>query len=122
MAYRGDQADAAGVTDVHSLDDETVTDACVHRGLLSWVVETYLTPVSLTYHRVMTSLWVLLAICVGACLALMVYLVVRDRRRLPSGDDAAANRDATSAANRYAAERYGEQGTNVVRDQLHGGS
>jgi hypothetical protein len=69
----------------------------------------------------MTTLWVLLAICVVGCVALMVYLQVRDRRRLPSGDDAAANRDATSTAERHAAERYGEQGTNIVRDQLHGG-
>ncbi|HET6532309.1 MAG TPA: hypothetical protein VFH03_17120 [Actinoplanes sp.] len=69
----------------------------------------------------MTSLWVLLAIFVCGCAALMVYLNVRDRRRLPSGDDAAASRNATSAAERYAAERYGEQGTNVVRDQMHGG-
>ena len=70
----------------------------------------------------MTWLWVLLAIAAGGCLALVAYIGVRDRRRLSSGDDEAASRAATSTAERYAAERHGQQGTTNVRDQIQGGN
>jgi hypothetical protein len=70
----------------------------------------------------MTWLWVLLVIAVGVCVALVAYIGVRDRRRMSSRDDEAANREATSIAERHNAYRHGQQSGRNVRDQMHGGS
>lgn len=68
----------------------------------------------------MTVLWAVLGSAAGLVAAAMTYVGVRDRRRLTSRDDQAANRDAIAQAERFAAGRHGPQGLRPINDQMHG--
>ena len=72
------------------------------------------------YAPRMTWLWVLMATAAGLVLLLIAWIGVRDRRRLSSGDDRTASRDAAATAERYAAERHGAQGATSIENQMHG--
>lgn len=72
------------------------------------------------YTPAMTWLWVFAAILACLVLLLITWVGVRDRRRLSSGDDRTAARDATATAERHAAGRHGVQGMTPIKDQMHG--
>ncbi len=68
----------------------------------------------------MTWIWALPVALVVLVAALMTYAGVRDRRRLSSGHDRVAARDAAAAAESHEAGRHGAQGVTPIRDQLQG--
>ncbi|WP_157746581.1 hypothetical protein [Micromonospora inositola] len=58
----------------------------------------------------MATVLVSLGVAVALMIAAFVFVGWRDRRRLSSPEDSAAAREAAAAQERYAAERYGDQG------------
>ncbi|WP_203861298.1 hypothetical protein [Plantactinospora mayteni] len=54
----------------------------------------------------MTWIWTILVIALGVSVAAVLYVALRDRQRLPSAEDSAASRLATSDAARHDADRH----------------
>ena len=63
----------------------------------------------------MTSPWVSLIVVICLIAALTIYLARRDRRRMPSADDDAADRTAVHGKEQWAAERHIHQGETIIR-------
>ena len=72
------------------------------------------------YPPVMTLLWVVLAVAGVVIVGSVAYVGWRDRARLSSADDRAAGQAAAAAAERYATEGHGAQGSTWVHQNVAG--
>ena len=75
----------------------------------------------LLYPPAMTMIWTLVAV-LAVIAAVVGYVGWRDRRRLSSGDDAAADRTGQAQAHRQSAEAHGVQGAIDHNRRQDGGS